>query len=62
MAWSVWQASKKLKEEVIENDRLTVATLNRIKALEAALDDAKEEIERLFVEQGCGKLEERYYS
>ena len=28
------EASRKLKEEVIDNDRLTVANLNRIKHLE----------------------------
>mgnify|MGYP007125196167 CR=1 FL=1 len=31
------EASKRLKEEVIDNDRLTCANLNRIKNLEAQL-------------------------
>ena len=31
------ETSRKLKEEVIDNDRLTLANLNRIKQLEAQL-------------------------
>ena len=32
------ETSRKLKEEVIDNDRLTLANLNRIKHLEAQLE------------------------
>ena len=35
------QASRKLKEEIIDNDRLTVANLNRIKLLESSLEQYK---------------------
>ena len=35
------ETSRKLKEEIIDNDRLTVANLNRIKALEAENDKYK---------------------
>lgn len=41
------ECSKKLKEEVIENDKLTLATLNRIKTLEAALEQSRCEADRL---------------
>jgi len=41
------ETSRKLKEEVIDNDRLTVANLNRIKALEAQLGEQLETIEQL---------------
>ena len=40
-------ASAKLKEEVIGNDRLTVANLNRIKMLEAQLDEERQANEEL---------------
>jgi chromosome segregation ATPase len=53
------QASRKLKEEIIDNDRLTVANLNRIKLLEstleqhkAALAESEEENEALKAELG----------
>ena len=36
------EASRKLKEEIIDNDRLTVANLNRIKSLEASVEQHKE--------------------
>jgi len=35
------EASRKLKEEIIDNDRLTVANLNRIKNLELELDETR---------------------
>jgi len=41
------EASRKLKEEVIGNDRLTVANLNRIKTLEAQLQEQADTIEQL---------------
>jgi len=41
------EASRKLKEEVIGNDRLTVANLNRIKTLESQLQEQLETIEQL---------------
>jgi len=41
------EASKRLKEEVIDNDRLTCANLNRIKTLEAQLQEQFETIEQL---------------
>ena len=51
------ETSRKLKEEIIDNDRLTVANLNRIKSLEAlvdqhkaALDEAESENEGLRTE------------
>ena len=51
------ETSRKLKEEIIDNDRLTVANLNRIKSLEAlvdqhkaALDEAENENEGLRTE------------
>eukprot|EP00967_Tisochrysis_lutea_P006901 scaffold8267_cov37-Tisochrysis_lutea.AAC.4 len=37
------ECSQKLKEEVIENDKLTLATLNRIKMLEADLEASRRE-------------------
>jgi len=43
------ETSKALKEEVIENDRLTIANRNRIKALETDLDAAREEKRSLAV-------------
>ena len=53
------QTSRKLKEEIIDNDRLTVANLNRIKLLEAlleqhaaALAESEEENETLKAELG----------
>ena len=41
------ETSTKLKEEIIDNDRLTVANLNRIKTLEAALAVEREGREAL---------------
>ena len=35
------QTQRKLKEEIIDNDRLTLANLNRIKALEHLVDEQK---------------------
>ena len=40
-------SAAKLKEEVIGNDRLTVANLNRIKMLEAQLDEERQANEEL---------------
>ena len=58
------QTSRKLKEEIIDNDRLTVANLNRIKSLEAlleqhkaALAEAEEENETLKEELAIKKHE-----
>ena len=41
------ETSRKLKEEIIDNDRLTVANLNRIKHLETELDESRELNEKL---------------
>ncbi len=35
------QTQRKLKEEIIDNDRLTVANLNRIKSLEQLVEQHK---------------------
>jgi len=41
------QTSLKLKAEVIENDRLTMATLNRVKQLESDLRESRREVAKL---------------
>ena len=41
------EASRKLKEEIIDNDRLTVANLNRIKQLEATVEQHKEALKEV---------------
>jgi len=41
------ETSRKLKEEIIDNDRLTVANLNRIKNLEAELEETRGLCEKL---------------
>lgn len=41
------ETSRKLKEEIIDNDRLTVANLNRIKNLESELDETRLQCEKL---------------
>jgi chromosome segregation ATPase len=46
------ECSQKLKEEVIENDKLTLATLNRIKMLEADLELSRRELERTRPDEG----------
>lgn len=46
------ECSQKLKEEVIENDKLTLATLNRIKMLEADLELSRRELEQARREEG----------
>mmetsp|Transcript_29988 Transcript_29988/g.74932 ORF Transcript_29988/g.74932 Transcript_29988/m.74932 type:complete len:153 (+) Transcript_29988:3-461(+) len=51
------EAAHKLKEEVIGNDRLTVANLNRIKSLEADLQEQMGTIEQL--EHQNAELRER---
>ena len=38
---------RKLKEEIIDNDRLTVANLNRIKHLEALVEQHKQALEEV---------------
>jgi len=39
------ETSRKLKEEVIDNDRLTLANLNRIKQLEAQLAEISAQLD-----------------
>ena len=46
------EASRKLKEEIIDNDRLTVANLNRIKHLEAQVEQHKGALEEAEGENG----------
>ena len=41
------ETSRKLKEEIIDNDRLTVANLNRIKQLEANTEDLRDQVDGL---------------
>lgn len=56
------ETSSKLKEEVIDNDRLTCANLNRIKTLEASLAlerQGRDDLERLVEEQAEGMQEAR---
>jgi len=46
------ETSRKLKEEIIDNDRLTVANLNRIKHLEALVEQHKAALDEAEAENG----------
>lgn len=46
------ETSRKLKEEIIDNDRLTVANLNRIKHLEALVEQHKQALDEAETENG----------
>jgi chromosome segregation ATPase len=46
------ECTQKLKEEVIENDKLTLATLNRIKMLETDLAMSRREVEQTQQSEG----------
>ena len=47
------ETSRKLKEEIIDNDRLTVANLNRIKHLEALVDQHKAALDEVSATAKC---------
>ena len=46
------ETSRKLKEEIIDNDRLTVANLNRIKSLEAQVEQHRQALDEAEGENG----------
>ena len=46
------ETSKKLKEEIVDNDKLTVANLNRIKHLEALVEQHKAALDEAETENG----------